>query len=118
MTYEEQKQVRIQISQMLADAGINQKTIKEMVRQEIENKVDREFDRCLKGCIEEERQEMSRKADAEIQRFFKHGKIDDVVKRALMDKVINVTLEGCSVTPANTDGNKEQQTRDELYSVF
>lgn len=118
MTYEEQKQVRIQISQMLADAGINQKTIKEMARQEIKNKVDREFDRCLKNCIEEERQEMSRKADAEIQRFFKHGKIDDVVKHALMDKVINVTLEGCSVSPANTDGNGGQQTGNELYSVF
>lgn len=28
---------------------------------------------------------MGRKADAEIQRFFKYGKIDDVVKHALMD---------------------------------
>ena len=107
MTHEEQKQVRIQISQMLADAGINQKTIKEMVRQEIKNKVDREFDRCLKNCIEEERQAMSRKADAEIQRFFMRGGIDGAVKRALMDRVINVTLEGCYVSQANTDGNKE-----------
>lgn len=113
MTYEEQKQVRIQISQMLADAGINQKTIKEMVRKEIENKVDREFDRCLKNCIEEERRAMSRKADEEIQHFFKYGKIDDVVKRALMDKVINITLEGCSVSPANTDGNGGQQADNE-----
>lgn len=109
MTYEEQKQVRIQISQMLADAGINQKTIKEMVRQEIKNKVDREFDRCLKSCIEEERQAMSRKADEEIQHFFMFGGIDSAVKRALIDKVINVTLEGCSVNPANTDGNREQR---------
>ena len=56
----------------------------------------------LMPLIEEERQAMSRKADAEIQRFFMRGGIDGAVKRALMDRVINVTLEGCSVSQANT----------------
>lgn len=41
MTYEEKRELRLQISQMLADAGINQCTLKEMVKQEISNKVER-----------------------------------------------------------------------------
>lgn len=41
MTYEEKRELRLQISQMLADAGINQGTLKEMVKQEISNKVER-----------------------------------------------------------------------------
>lgn len=41
MTYEEKRELRLQISQMLADAGINQSTLKEMVKQEISNKVER-----------------------------------------------------------------------------
>ena len=41
MTYEEKRELRLQISQMLADAGINQGTLKEVVKQEISNKVER-----------------------------------------------------------------------------
>jgi len=41
MTYEEKRELRLQISQMLADAGINQSTLREMVKQEISNKVER-----------------------------------------------------------------------------
>lgn len=41
MTYEEKRELRLQISQLLADAGINQKVIKDMIETEIKNKVDR-----------------------------------------------------------------------------
>lgn len=47
MTYEEKRELRLQISQLLADAGLNQKTVKDIVEQEIKNKVDRALDQCL-----------------------------------------------------------------------
>ena len=47
MTYEEKRELRLQISQLLADAGLNQKAIKDIVEQEIKNKVERGFDQCL-----------------------------------------------------------------------
>ena len=41
MTYQEKRELRLQISQLLADAGLNQKAIKDMVETEVKNKVDR-----------------------------------------------------------------------------
>ena len=49
MTYEEKRELRLQISQLLADAGLNQKTIKDIVEEEIKNKVERAIDQCLKS---------------------------------------------------------------------
>ena len=49
MTYEEKRELRLQISQLLADAGLNQKTIKDMVEEEIKNKVERAVDQGLKS---------------------------------------------------------------------
>ena len=42
MNYEEKRQTYLAISQLLADADLNQHTIREMVEKEINNKVDRE----------------------------------------------------------------------------
>lgn len=36
MTYEEKRELRLQISQLLADAGLNQKTIKDIVEEVIQ----------------------------------------------------------------------------------
>lgn len=47
MTYEEKRELRLQISQLLADAGLNQKVIKDMVEQEIKSKVDRAVEQVL-----------------------------------------------------------------------
>ena len=41
MDYEERREIKRQISQLLADAGINQQTLKEMVKEEIDNKIER-----------------------------------------------------------------------------
>lgn len=49
MNYEEKRELRLQISQLLADAGLNQKKIKDIVDQEIKNKVDRAIDQKLKA---------------------------------------------------------------------
>ena len=53
MTYEEKRELRLQISQLLADAGLNQKTIKDIVEEEIKNKVERAIDQCLKSLNSE-----------------------------------------------------------------
>lgn len=47
MTYEEKRELRLQISQLLADAGLNQGKIKEIVEEEIRNKVNRAVDQKL-----------------------------------------------------------------------
>ena len=49
MNYEEKRELRLQISQLLADAGLNQGVIKEMVNKEISDKVERAVDQCLKS---------------------------------------------------------------------
>lgn len=48
MNYEEKRELRLQISQLLADAGLNQGAIKEIVEQEIRNKVDRAIEQVLR----------------------------------------------------------------------
>lgn len=47
MNYEEKRELRLQISQLLADAGLNQKVIRDMVEKEIENKVRSSVDNVL-----------------------------------------------------------------------
>ena len=47
MTYEEKRQLYLAISQMLADAGLNQQTVREIVEQEIEKKVDRAIKQAI-----------------------------------------------------------------------
>ncbi len=47
MTYDEKRELRLQISQLLADAGLNQGAIKEMVKEELKNKIDRALDQRL-----------------------------------------------------------------------
>ena len=47
MTYEEKRELRLQISQLLADAGLNQKVIKDIVVEEIRNKVDRAIEQAI-----------------------------------------------------------------------
>lgn len=53
MNYEEKRELRLQISQLLADAGLNQGTIKEIVEQEIQNKVDRAIEQVIKNYAKE-----------------------------------------------------------------
>ena len=74
MTYEEKRELRLQISQLLADAGLNQKAIKDMVKTEIKNKVDRAIEQCIK------------RLDAECSS-------NDYIKDSI-DKYINSVLTG------------------------
>ena len=53
MTYEEKRALYIAFSQILTDAGLNTQTIKEIVLQEIQNKVDRAVKQAMKSLDSE-----------------------------------------------------------------
>ena len=90
MNYEEKRELRLQISQLLADAGLNQGTIKEIVEQEIRNKVDRAIEQVIKNCVKER-----------IEKLFSNtyqSAFDRVVKEELKNKVIKVVLKDCELS--------------------
>ena len=95
MTYEEKRELRLQISQLLADAGLNQKVIKDMVEQEIKNKVDRALDQCLKslnaqcysGDYVKERIEKYL-----LNTYLANSAFDRVVREELKNRVVQVVL--------------------------
>lgn len=97
MTYEEKRELRLQISQLLADAGLNQAVIKQIVEEEIRNKVDRAIDQvimslnaqCSSGHYVEEQIRKLLNNTYLNQRAF-----SDVVKEELKNRVINVSLYG------------------------
>lgn len=97
MMYEEKRELRLQISQLLADAGLNQATIKQIVEEEIRHKVDRAVEQafksldaqCSSGNYVENRVKWLLDNTYLNQRIF-----SDAVKEELKNKVINVTLCG------------------------
>lgn len=97
MIYEEKRELRLQISQLLADAGLNQATIKQIVEEEIRHKVDRAVEQvfksldsqCSSGNYVENRVKWLLDNTYLNQRIF-----SDAVKEELKNKVINVTLCG------------------------
>ena len=98
MTYEEKRELRLQISQMLSDAGLNQKTIKDMVEEEIKNKVERAVDQCLKSLNSQ-----CHSGDYVSERignlfrntYLNQVSFDRVVKEELKNRVIQVILKDC-----------------------
>jgi flagellar biosynthesis/type III secretory pathway protein FliH len=98
MTYEEKRELRLQISQMLSDAGLNQKTIKDMVEEEIQNKVERAVNQCLKSLDSE-----CSSGDYVSERirkllmntYLNQATFDRVVKEELKNRVIQVVLKDC-----------------------
>ncbi len=101
MTYEEKRELRLQISQLLADAGLNQAAIKELVEKEIKSKVERALDQtinslnaeCPSGNYIEER--IKKLLDAT---YFSHGTaFTDAVKRELANRIIEIKLRDVEV---------------------
>lgn len=97
MTYEEKRELRLQISQLLADAGLNQATVKRVVEEEIRNKVDRAIEQVIKSLdaqcssgnyVENRIKELLRST------YLNQRAFDNVVKEELKNRVINVTLCG------------------------
>ena len=95
MMYEEKKEIRKQMSQMLADAGLNQGTIKKMVLEEIKSKVDKAVNQTIESlnaqCSSGDYMKET------IQSYLKSTYINSyactsAIKEELRDRVIQVVL--------------------------
>ena len=97
MTYEEKRELRLQISQLLADAGLNQSVIKEMVETEIKNKTDRAIKQCVKSLDSEcsSGDYFKETVSKYVTSWFFGNKLREIVKEELKNKVISVTLKDC-----------------------
>lgn len=97
MTYEEKRELRLQISQLLANAGLNQKVIKDMVETEIKNKVDRAVEQCM-NSLNSECSSNNYIKDLVIKytgSYFGTRRVEEAVKEELKNKVIQVVLKDC-----------------------
>ena len=107
MDYEEKRELRKQISQLLADAGLNQGAIKKMVEEEIKNKVDRAVDQTFVQLNAE-----SSSGDyckEMIQRYFRdkyttNFAFTQAIKEELKNRVIDITLRDVNFTNTNQNG--------------
>lgn len=101
MNYEEKRELRLQISQLLADAGLNQGTVKKIIEQEINNKVDRAIEQVLKRLNAE-----CSSGDYVMEKikwllsntYLNQAAFDRVVKEELKNKVIKVVLKDCELS--------------------
>lgn len=84
MTYEEKRELRLQISQLLADAGLNQETLKEMAREELDKKNERAIKQVVENRVKDMMPSMLRR---EIQ-----TNIYTAVKGELQNRIIQVVL--------------------------
>lgn len=98
MNYEEKRQTYLANSQLLADAGLNQHTIKEMVEKEICNKVDR----VVKNEIQRLNETTYNRNFIEEQIRKRIGNdyvtkdiIASSVKEELKNRIIKVVLDKC-----------------------
>ena len=95
MTYEEKRELRLAIGQLLADAGLNQHTIKEMVEEEIRNKVTRAVEQVLKSL--DAQTSGGNYVEKKIQwllnnTYLNQRAFDNIVKEELKNKVIQIVL--------------------------
>ena len=104
MNYEEKRELRLQISQLLADAGLNQGVIKQIVEKEITDKVKRAVDQqlehlnaqCSSGDFIKEH----------VNKIFGSASmnyhISQMIKEELKDRVIKVELKDVSYQKEDT----------------
>ena len=92
MNYEEKKELRLQVSQMIADAGINQTPIRKMVQDTVDAKVDRIIEQELGNALDRWMSKRSWSIDDVITR-----KTHDCMKGELKNRVIQVVLKDVEV---------------------
>lgn len=98
MNLEEKRELRLQISQMLADAGLNQGTLKEMVINTINAKIDRAVNQCFERLNAETssgdfvREYIHKQIN---HTFWTERAIKDAVLDAIKNKVVRVMLTDC-----------------------
>ena len=95
MNYEEKRALHMEISQMLADAGLNQGEIKRIVEEEIKNKVERAVEQVIKKL--NSGTSSGDYFDEQIKRllrntYFNNGAFRNAVKEELNDRVIYVSI--------------------------
>ena len=95
MNYEEKRALHMEISQMLADAGLNQGEIKRIVEEEIKNKVERAVEQVIKKL--NSGTSSGDYFDEQIKRllrntYFNNSAFRNAVKEELSDRVIYVSI--------------------------
>lgn len=97
MIYEEKRELRLQISQLLADAGLNQKAIKNMVETEIKNKVDRAIEQAINSLNSEcsSGNYVRQRIDSYLGSYAVRMDMEKAIKEELKNKVIQVVLKDC-----------------------
>lgn len=100
MNYEEKRALHMEISQMLADAGLNQGEIKRIVEEEIKNKVERAVEQVIKRLNAETRsgdyfgEEISRLLR---NTYFNNSAFERVMKEELKNRIIQIVLKNVEV---------------------
>jgi len=100
MNYEEKRQAYLVISQLLADAGLNQHTIREMVEKEIYNKVDREVKNAIQRLDETTysgnyiKEQIQKRITSD---YTTRNAIEESVKEELKNRIIKVVLDKCDL---------------------
>lgn len=95
MNYEEKRELRLQISQLLADAGLNQKVIKDMVENEIRNKVDKATNQALSSLNSQcDSGDYCKERITQLLQntYLNQYAFDRVVKEELKNRIIKVVL--------------------------
>lgn len=98
MNYEEKRQTYLAISQLLADAGLNQHTIREMVEKEINNKIDREVKNEIQRLNEQSysgnyiREQIQKRIAND---HMTQNIIVSSIKEELGNRIIKVVLDKC-----------------------
>lgn len=96
MNYEEKRQVYLAISQLLADAGLNKHTIREMVEKEINNKVDREVKNAIQRLDEQSysgnyiKERIQERITSD---YATRNTIETAIKEELKNRIIKVVLD-------------------------
>lgn len=95
MTYEEKRELRLQISQLLADAGLNQAAIKELVKKEISDKVERAVEQAIKS-LDAQSVSGNYVGDRIVKLLNTHA-FQSAVKEELKNRIIEIKLRDVEV---------------------
>lgn len=97
MDYEEKREIKRQISQLLADAGVNQQTLKEMAEEEIRNKVTRSVEQSINeisnSCRDGFKGYVKQRIDTLLSCYDMKRTLREVVKEVIKGRIIKVVFD-------------------------
>ena len=106
MMYEEKKEIRRQMAQLLADAGLNQATIKAMIEEEIKTRVESATEQVI-SHLNAQSSSGNYIADMIIQRIRSDLKYPnnykDIVTDILKNKIVSITLKDTIIDSDNNN---------------